>query len=94
MKKTNKKIQAAQFGETVLPYAQAGNFLGTIVSGVSDEGSDGDFAGSALSGAASGAATGAAFGPWGAAVGGVLGAAGGLFGASKRKRALQEKHRL
>lgn len=93
MKKTNKKIQAAQFGETVLPYAQAGNFLGTIVSGVSDEGSDGDFAGSALSGAASGAATGAAFGPWGAAVGGVLGAAGGLFGASRRKRALQEKQR-
>lgn len=93
MKKTNKKIQTAQFGEIITPYAQAGNFLGTIVSGVSDEGSDGDFAGSALSGAASGAATGAAFGPWGAAVGGVLGAAGGLFGASKRRKALQEKQR-
>ena len=89
MKKTIK-VKKAEWGETVTPYTQAGNFLGTVVSGVSDEGSDGDFAGSALSGAASGAAAGSAFGPWGTAIGGVIGAAGGLFGASKRRKALRE----
>lgn len=92
MKKTIK-VKKAEWGETVTPYVQAGNFLGTVVSGVSDEGSDGDFAGSALSGAASGAAAGSAFGPWGTAIGGVIGAAGGLFGASKRRKALREKRR-
>lgn len=92
MKKTIK-VKKAEWGETVTPYVQAGNFLGTVVSGVSDEGSDGDFAGSALSGAASGAAAGSAFGPWGTAIGGAIGAAGGLFGASKRRKALREKRR-
>lgn len=92
--KKSIKVQKCQFGEVVQPYTQAGNFLGTTISGLSEEGSDGDFAGSALSGAASGAATGAVFGPWGAAIGGVIGAAGGLFGASRRRNALQEKQRI
>lgn len=90
----NIKIQKAQFGEKVEPYVSAGNYLGTVVSGLSDAGSDGDFAGSALSGAASGAAAGAALGPLGALAGGVIGTVGGLFGASKRRRALREKQRI
>lgn len=89
MKKTNKKIQAAQPGAVIAPYAQAGNFLGTAVSGVSDEGSDGDFAGSMLSGAASGAGIGSMFGPIVAGVGTLVGGLTGWFRAKKRKEQLQ-----
>lgn len=89
MKKTNKKIQAAQPGAVITPYAQVGNFLGTAVSGVSDEGSDGDFAGSILSGAASGAGFGSMFGPIGTGVGTLVGGLTGLLGAKKRKEQLQ-----
>lgn len=89
MKKTNKKIQAAQPGAVIAPYAQAGNFLGTAVSGVSDEGGNGDFAGSILSGAASGAGFGSMFRPIGTGVGTLVGGLTGWFGAKKRKEQLQ-----
>lgn len=91
-KKNNKKtIPAYAFGMDQLSnYLGGANVFGSTISGLSEEGSTGDVAGSTIGSAASLAGAGLTVGgPIGAAVGGGLGLVSGLIGSIKRKRKKQ-----
>lgn len=91
-KKNNKKtIPAYAFGMDQLSnYLGGANVFGSAISGLSEEGSTGDVAGSTIGSAASLAGAGLTVGgPIGAAVGGGLGLVSGLIGSIKRKKQMQ-----
>lgn len=96
-KKNNKKtIPAYAFGMDQLSnYLGGANVFGSAISGLSEEGSTGDVAGSTIGSAASLAGAGLTVGgPIGAAVGGGLGLVSGLIGSIKRKKQMQAlRHR-
>lgn len=95
-KKNNKKtIPAYAFGMDQLPnYLGGANVFGSAISGLSEEGSTGDIAGSTIGSAASLAGAGLTVGgPIGAAVGGGLGLVSGLIGSIKRKKQMQALRR-
>lgn len=95
-KKNNKKtIPAYAFGMDQLSnYLGGANVLGSTISGLSEEGSTGDVAGSTIGSAASLAGAGLTVGgPIGAAVGGGLGLVSGLIGSIKRKKQMQALRR-
>lgn len=95
-KKNNKKtIPAYAFGMDQLSnYLGGANVFGSAISGLSEEGSTGDIAGSTIGSAASLAGAGLTVGgPIGAAVGGGLGLVSGLIGSIKRKRQMQALRR-
>lgn len=95
-KKNNKKtIPAYAFGMDQLSnYLGGANVLGSTISGLSEEGSTGDIAGSTIGSAASLAGAGLTVGgPIGAAVGGGLGLVSGLIGSIKRKKQMQALRR-
>lgn len=95
-KKNNKKtIPAYAFGMDQLSnYLGGANVFGSAISGLSEEGSTGDVAGSAIGSAASLAGAGLTVGgPIGAAVGGGLGLVSGLIGSIKRKKQMQALRR-
>lgn len=95
-KKNNKKtIPAYAFGMDQLSnYLGGANVLGSAISGLSEEGSTGDIAGSTIGSAASLAGAGLTVGgPIGAAVGGGLGLVSGLIGSIKRKKQMQALRR-
>lgn len=95
-KKNNKKtIPAYAFGMDQLSnYLGGANVLGSAISGLSEEGSTGDVAGSTIGSAASLAGAGLTVGgPIGAAVGGGLGLVSGLIGSIKRKKQMQALRR-
>lgn len=97
MKKKNNKntIPAYAFGMDQLSnYLGGANVLGSAISGLSEEGSTGDIAGSTIGSAASLAGAGLTVGgPIGAAVGGELGLVSGLIGSIKRKKQMQALRR-
>lgn len=97
MKKKNNKntIPAYAFGMDQLSnYLGGANVLGSAISGLSEEGSTGDIAGSTIGSAASLAGAGLTVGgPIGAAVGGGLGLVSGLIGSIKRKKQMQALRR-
>ena len=93
-KKNNKKtIPAYAFGMDQLSnYLGGANVFGSAISGLSEEGSTGDVAGSTIGSAASLAGAGLTVGgPIGAAVGGGL--VSGLIGSIKRKKQMQALRR-
>lgn len=95
-KKNNKKtIPAYAFGMDQLSnYLGGANVFGSAISGLSEEGSTGDVAGSTIGSAASLAGAGLTVGgPIGAAVGGGLGLVSGLIGSIKRKKQMQALRR-
>lgn len=95
-KKNNKKtIPAYAFGMDQLSnYLDGANVFGSVISGLSEEGSTGDVAGSTIGSAASLAGAGLTVGgPIGAAVGGGLGLVSGLIGSIKRKKQMQALRR-
>lgn len=95
-KKNNKKtIPAYAFGMDQLSnYLGGANVFGSAISGLSEEGSTGDVAGSTIGSAASLAGTGFSIGgPIGAAAGGVLGAAFGWIGSRRRKKQMEQMRR-
>lgn len=95
-KKNNKKtIPAYAFGMDQLSnYLGGANVFGSAISGLSEEGSTGDVAGSTIGSAASLAGAGLTVGgPVGAAVGGGLGLVSGLIGSIKRKKQMQALRR-
>lgn len=95
-KKNNKKtIPAYAFGMDQLSnYLGGANVFGSAISGLSEEGSTGDVAGSTIGSAASLAGAGLTVGgPIGAAVGGGLGLVNGLIGSIKRKKQMQALRR-
>lgn len=95
-KKNNKKtIPAYAFGMDQLSnYLGGANVFGSATSGLSEEGSTGDVAGSTIGSAASLAGAGLTVGgPIGAAVGGGLGLVSGLIGSIKRKKQMQALRR-
>lgn len=95
-KKDNKKtIPAYAFGMDQLSnYLGGANVFGSAISGLSEEGSTGDVAGSTIGSAASLAGAGLTVGgPIGAAVGGGLGLVSGLIGSIKRKKQMQALRR-
>lgn len=95
-KKNNKKtIPAYAFGMDQLSnYLGGANVFGSAISGLSEEGSTGDVAGSTIGSAVSLAGAGLAVGgPIGAAVGGGLGLVSGLIGSIKRKKQMQALRR-
>lgn len=95
-KKNNKKtIPAYAFGMDQLSnYLGGANVFGSAISGLSEEGSTGDVAGSTIGSAASLAGAGLTVGgPIGAAVGGGLGLVSGLIGSIKRKKQIQALRR-
>lgn len=95
-KKNNKKtIPAYAFGMNQLSnYLGGANVFGSAISGLSEEGSTGDVAGSTIGSAASLAGAGLTVGgPIGAAVGGGLGLVSGLIGSIKRKKQMQALRR-
>lgn len=97
MKKKNNKntIPAYAFGMNQLSnYLGGANVFGSAISGLSEEGSTGDIAGSTIGSAASLAGAGLTVGgPIGAAVGGGLGLVSGLIGSIKRKKQMQALRR-
>ena len=97
MKKKNNKntIPAYVFGMDQLSnYLGGANVFGSAISGLSEEGSTGDIAGSTIGSAASLAGAGLTVGgPIGAAVGGGLGLVSGLIGSIKRKKQMQALRR-
>lgn len=97
MKKKNNKntIPAYAFGMDQLSnYLGGANVFGSAISGLSEEGSTGDIAGSTTGSAASLAGAGLTVGgPIGAAVGGGLGLVSGLIGSIKRKKQMQALRR-
>lgn len=97
MKKKNNKntIPAYAFGMDQLSnYLGGANVFGSAISGLSEEGSTGDVAGSTIGSAASLAGAGLTVGgPIGAAVGGGLGLVSGLIGSIKRKKQMQALRR-
>lgn len=97
MKKKNNKntIPAYAFGMDQLSnYLGGANVFGSAISGLSEEGSTGDIAGSTIGSAASLAGAGLTVGgPIGAAVGGGLGLVSGLIGSIKRKKQIQALRR-
>lgn len=97
MKKKNNKntIPAYAFGMDQLSnYFGGANVFGSAISGLSEEGSTGDIAGSTIGSAASLAGAGLTVGgPIGAAVGGGLGLVSGLIGSIKRKKQMQALRR-
>lgn len=97
MKKKNNKntIPAYAFGMDQLSnYLGGANVFGSAISGLSEEGSTGDIAGSTIGSAASLAGAGLTVGgPIGAAVGGGLGLVSGLIGSIKRKKQMQTLRR-
>ena len=95
-KKNNKKtIPAYAFGMDQLSnYLGGANVFGSAISGLSEEGSTGDVAGSTIGSAASLAGAGLTEGgPIGAAVGGGIGLVSGLIGSIKRKKQMQALRR-
>lgn len=95
-KKNNKKtIPAYAFGMDQLSnYLGGANVFGSAISGLSEEGSTGDVAGSTIGSAASLAGAGLTVGgPIGATVGGGLGLVSGLIGSIKRKKQMQALRR-
>lgn len=95
-KKNNKKtIPAYAFGMDQLSnYLGGANVFGSAISGLSEEGSTGDVAGSTIGSAASLAGAGLTVGgPIGAAVGGGLGLVSGLISSIKRKKQMQALRR-
>lgn len=95
-KKINKKnVPAYAFGMDQLSnYLGGANVFGSAISGLSEEGSTGDVAGSTIGSAASLAGAGLTVGgPIGAAVGGGLGLVSGLIGSIKRKKQMQALRR-
>lgn len=95
-KKNNKKtIPAYAFGMDQLSnYLGGANVFGSAISGLSEEGSTGDVAGSTIGSATSLAGAGLTVGgPIGAAVGGGLGLVSGLIGSIKRKKQMQALRR-
>lgn len=97
MKRKNNKntIPAYAFGMDQLSnYLGGANVFGSAISGLSEEGSTGDIAGSTIGSAASLAGAGLTVGgPIGAAVGGGLGLVSGLIGSIKRKKQMQALRR-
>lgn len=97
MKKKNNKntIPAYAFGMDQLSnYLGGANVFGSAISGLSEEDSTGDIAGSTIGSAASLAGAGLTVGgPIGAAVGGGLGLVSGLIGSIKRKKQMQALRR-
>lgn len=97
MKKKNNKntIPAYAFGMDQLSnYLGGANVFVSAISGLSEEGSTGDIAGSTIGSAASLAGAGLTVGgPIGAAVGGGLGLVSGLIGSIKRKKQMQALRR-
>ena len=97
MKKKNNKntIPAYAFGMDQLSnYLGGANVFGSAISGLSEEGSTGDIAGSTIGSAASLAGAGLTVGgPIGVAVGGGLGLVSGLIGSIKRKKQMQALRR-
>lgn len=97
MKKKNNKntIPAYAFGMDQLSnYLGGANVFGSAISGLSEEGSTGDIAGSTIGSAASLAGASLTVGgPIGAAVGGGLGLVSGLIGSIKRKKQMQALRR-
>lgn len=97
MKKKNNKntIPAYAFGMDQLSnYLGGANVFGSAISGLSEEGSTGDIAGSTIGSAASLAGAGLTVGgPIGAAVGSGLGLVSGLIGSIKRKKQMQALRR-
>lgn len=97
MKKKNNKntIPAYAFGMDQLSnYLGGANVFGSAISGLSEEGSTGDIAGSTIGSAASLAGAGLTVGgSIGAAVGGGLGLVSGLIGSIKRKKQMQALRR-
>lgn len=97
MKKKNNKntIPAYAFGMDQLSnYLGGANVFGSAISGLSEEGSTGNIAGSTIGSAASLAGAGLTVGgPIGAAVGGGLGLVSGLIGSIKRKKQMQALRR-
>lgn len=97
MKKKNNKntIPAYAFGMDQLSnYLGGANVFGSAISGLSEEGSTGDIAGSTIGSAASLAGAGLTVGgPIGAAVSGGLGLVSGLIGSIKRKKQMQALRR-
>lgn len=97
MKKKNNKntIPAYAFGMDQLSnYLGGANVFGSAISGLSEEGSTGDIAGSTIGSAASLAGAGLTVGgPIGAAVGGGLGLVSGLIGSIKRKKQMRALRR-
>lgn len=95
-KKNNKKTMPAYaFGMDQLSnYLGGANVFGSAISGLSEEGSTGDVAGSTIGSVASLAGAGLTVGgPIGAAVGGGLGLVSGLIGSIKRKKQMQALRR-
>lgn len=90
--KRNKKAPAYAFGvEQINAAASMAQLLGTGLQGFSEEDSNANIAGSALTGLGTGAAAGAAFGPIGAGIGAVIGGAGGAISGLVKKNAIQKK---
>lgn len=92
--KRNKKAPAYAFGvEQINAAASTAQLLGTGLQGFSEEDSNANIAGSALSGLGTGAAAGAAFGPIGAGIGAVIGGVGGAMSGLVKKNTIQKQEK-
>lgn len=92
--KRNKKAPAYAFGvEQINAAASTAQLLGTGLQGFSEEDSNANIAGSALSGLGTGVAAGAAFGPIGAGIGAVIGGVGGAMSGLVKKNTIQKQEK-
>lgn len=92
--KRNKKAPAYAFGvEQINAAASTAQLLGTGLQSFSEEDSNANIAGSALSGLGTGAAAGAAFGPIGAGIGAVIGGVGGAVSGLVKKNTIQKQEK-
>lgn len=92
--KNKKKIPAYAFGiDQINTLGSISQLLGTGMQAASDETSNANIAGSALSGLGTGASAGAMFGPIGAGIGAAVGGIGGLVKGIFNKKSIEEKER-
>lgn len=92
--KNKKKIPAYAFGiDQINTLGSVSKLLGTGIQAASDETSNANIAGSALSGLGTGASAGAMFGPIGAGIGAAVGGIGGLVKGIFNKKAIEEKEK-
>lgn len=92
--KRNKKAPAYAFGvEQINAAASTAQLLGTGLQSFSEEDSNANIAGSALSGLGTGVAAGAAFGPIGAGIGAVIGGVGGAVSGLVKKNTIQKQEK-
>lgn len=92
--KNKKKIPAYAFGiDQINTLGSISQLLGTGMQAASDETSNANVAGSALSGLGTGASAGAMFGPIGAGIGAAVGGIGGLVKGIFNKKSIEEKER-